>query len=177
MRPPGALRKAGQVGEEWVVEQAAGEQDRNDAVAVWQAANTARGMAPSWDRTARVKEKLSAPDALIAVARSGGEVVAMALGETGRAEDGEGPVEPGFGHISMVFVHPALWGRGIGGQLLDWLHREMFELGWYLISLWTRDINERALRLYESRDYVPTGRSQQLPDGSRTVQLERRQSR
>jgi ribosomal protein S18 acetylase RimI-like enzyme len=164
---------------EWVVEQASGEDDVNGAVMVWQAANAARGMTPSWDRADRVREKLTAPDALIAVARSRseGEVIGMALGETGRADDGEGPIEPGFGHISMLFVHPDRWGSGIGGQLLDWIHQEMSDLGWYLISLWTRDVNERALRLYEGHEYKRTGREQQLPDGSRTVQLERHQSR
>jgi ribosomal protein S18 acetylase RimI-like enzyme len=171
------MRDAGAVAGEWVVEQASGARDVDGAVAVWQAANAARGMTPSWDRVARVREKLTAPDALIGVARSGDEVIAMTLGEMGRAEDGEGPVEPGFGHISMVFVHPDRWSHGIGGELLDWIHQEMSELGWYLISLWTRDVNERALRLYEGHGYERTGREQRLPDGSRTVQLERRQSR
>jgi hypothetical protein len=37
------------------------------------------------------------------------DVVAMALAEPGRAEHGAGAVIPGYGHVSMVFVHPDLW--------------------------------------------------------------------
>ncbi|MDG6104549.1 GNAT family N-acetyltransferase [Dactylosporangium aurantiacum] len=38
------------------------------AVEVWQAANTARGLPPSPDRLARIREKLTAPDATVLVA-------------------------------------------------------------------------------------------------------------
>jgi hypothetical protein len=34
------------------------------------------------------------------------DVVAMALAEPGRAEHGAGEVFSGYGHVSMVFVHP-----------------------------------------------------------------------
>jgi GNAT superfamily N-acetyltransferase len=41
-------------------------------------------------------------------------VLAMALAEPGRTQDGAGAVVPGYGHVSMVFVHPDMWGRGLG---------------------------------------------------------------
>jgi hypothetical protein len=39
------------------------------------------------------------------------DVLAMALAEPGRAQDGAGAVIPGYGHVSMVFVHPDIRGR------------------------------------------------------------------
>ena len=54
----------------------------------------------------------------------------MALAEHGRAEHGAGAVIPGYGHVSMVFVHPDLWGRGLGRQLLKGLHERASERGW-----------------------------------------------
>jgi GNAT superfamily N-acetyltransferase len=80
------------------------------------------------------------------------EVVAMALAEHGRAEHGAGAVIPGYGHVSMVFVHPDLWGRGLGRQLLKGLHERASERGWSRTTLWTRASNARARRMYEGQD-------------------------
>ena len=75
-------------------------QDADDAVAVWRAAQGARGRRPNGARVARVLDKLSAPGALLVVAEledadAVAQVVGFALGEPGRV--GTGAVA-GHGH-------------------------------------------------------------------------------
>jgi hypothetical protein len=53
-----------------------------------------------------VTANLRAADALVVVAVEAGDCVGTALAEPARADDGAGPVRPGCGHLSMVFVHP-----------------------------------------------------------------------
>jgi ribosomal protein S18 acetylase RimI-like enzyme len=83
-------------------------------------------------------------------------VVAMALSEPYRERHGAGTVRPRAGHVSMVFVDPERWGRGVGSRLLDALHREMRARDWRTSSLWTRSNNVRARRLYEGCGYSLT---------------------
>ncbi|MFC4996641.1 GNAT family N-acetyltransferase [Dactylosporangium cerinum] len=95
-------------------------------------------------------------------------VVGMALVEQGRADDGAGEPVPGYGHVSMVFVHPSHWSNGYGQQLL----RAVAALGWTRTTLWTRQSNSRAQRLYAAAGYTPTGRVAHLHDGDAIIQLE-----
>ncbi len=143
------------------------------AVEVWRAANTARGLPPTVQRVQRVVEKLQAVDASVVVGRTGLRVTAVALAEPGRADDGSGEVVPGCGHGSMVFVHPDLWGQGLGSTLMAGLHANTDRLGWVRTSLWTRESNERAQRLYLNCGYRPTGRAAALRAGDPIVHLER----
>src|SRR5262245_16811196 len=129
----------------------AAPQDLEAALDVWQAANEARGRAPSPARVERVREKLRAPDAVVVIALDGADAVGMGLAEPGRADDGAGAPVDGYGHVSMVFVHPGRWGRGHGGLVLASLHE-----GWARTTLWTRTDNARARRLYEKAGYRPT---------------------
>lgn len=78
----------------------------DSALSVWREANVARGAPHGRERTARVRAKLSASDALAFVALRPG-IVGMALAEPGRFDDGAGEPDPSLLHISMVFVHPA----------------------------------------------------------------------
>lgn len=71
----------------------------------------------------------------------------MALAEPGRTQDGAGTIIPGYGHVSIVFVHPDMWGRGLGRQLLQGLHERATDRGWERTTLWTRASNVRAGRL------------------------------
>lgn len=132
------------------------------ALSVWRAARTAAGIPPSPARIDRVQEKLLDDAACLLVGRDGTSVIAMALLEPQRDKHGAGAVRPCAGHISMVFVDPERWGRGVGGQLLDALHQEMRARGWTTSSLWTRSNNDRARRLYEGRNYQWTGDVQHL---------------
>ena len=92
----------------------------------------------------------------------------MALVEPGRADDGAGEPVPGYGHVSMVFVHPSHWSNGYGQHLLRAVHA----LGWTRTTLWTRQSNSRAQRLYAAAGYIPTGRAAHLSDGDAIIQLE-----
>jgi ribosomal protein S18 acetylase RimI-like enzyme len=92
-------------------------QELEAAVSVWRAANVARGAPHGAERTARIRAKLSASDALAFVALRP-EIVGMALAEPGRADDGEGGLDPTLLHISMVFVDPAAQGTGVGSSLV-----------------------------------------------------------
>ena len=147
-------------------------EQRPGALSVWRAANEARGVLPLPSRVARVREKLTDSSACLLVGCDTAGVIAMALAEPGREHDGTGAIRPGAGHISMVFVAPAWWGLGIGGELLDALHREMRERDWRVASLWTRSSNEWARRLYEGRGYRVTGEVKQLPGGEEILQYE-----
>jgi ribosomal protein S18 acetylase RimI-like enzyme len=127
-----------------------------DALRVWRTARTALGNPPSKARIDRVRSKLADTAASLLVGHDGELVVAMALAEPYREGLGSGAVRPQTGHVSMVFVDPERWGRGVGSQLLDALHLEMRARDWKTSSLWTRSDNTRARRLYEGRGYILT---------------------
>ncbi|MFG2036903.1 GNAT family N-acetyltransferase [Dactylosporangium sp. NPDC048998] len=141
--------------------------DLEAALDVWRAANEARGRAPSPARVERVRTKLAAADAVVVIGTDGDEAVAMGLAEPGRADDGAGAPVAGYGHVSMVFVHPGRWGRGHGALIVAALHE-----GWARTTLWTRTDNARARRLYEKAGYRPTGRTSTLAEGDGIMQLE-----
>ena len=128
---------------------------------------------------ARIWEKLADPGACLVIGRSDAsrDVLAMALAEPGRAQDGAGAVIPGYGHVSMVFVHPDMWGQGVGRQLLQGLHERASERGWSRTTLWTRASNARARRLYQSQGYQASGHMTTLGDGGPILQLERQARR
>jgi GNAT superfamily N-acetyltransferase len=151
-------------------------EDHPGAVQVWRAANIARLRPPSAARVARIWEKLTDPSACLVIGRDDtrGEVLAMALAEPGRAEDGQGAVLPGAGHVAMVFVHPDFWGRGVGGQLLQGLHERASERGWNRLTLWTRESNVRARRLYEGQGYRASGHETSLEAGDLILEFARR---
>src|SRR5919107_1078990 len=91
--------------------------DVEPAVAVWLVANSARrkGLTPGAEQAARARGHVSNPEAFMLVAEEAGDVVGMALGTHGLADDGTGPPVEGLGHVSMVFGAPDYWDRGIGG--------------------------------------------------------------
>jgi ribosomal protein S18 acetylase RimI-like enzyme len=128
---------------------------RADALRVWRAARAATGVPASAARVGRVEEKLL-DDAAYLLVGCEGPVIAMALAEPYREQHGTGPVRPDAGHVSMVFVDPEHWGRGVGGRLLDALHEGMRARGWRTSSVWTRSNNDRARRLYAGRNYQRT---------------------
>lgn len=151
------------------------ERELAAVIGVWLAASHARGLPPTPERIERVRVKITAPDACLLVARRT-SILAMALAEPGREEHGHGPVIDGHGHISMFFVHPSVWGRGVGGQLLDGLHRAFSRRAWTHATLWTRATNAPAQALYESRGYRRTGQTRRLSDGDRIIQYARTRS-
>jgi ribosomal protein S18 acetylase RimI-like enzyme len=128
------------------------------AVGVWRAANVARGAPHGAERTARIRAKLSASDALAFVAL-GPEIVGMALAEPGHLADGEGALDPKLLHISMVFVHPAVQGTGVGSSLVLHVLDAGRSLGYQRVGVWTYRDNTPARRLYESVGMATTGKT------------------
>ncbi|MCW2987863.1 MAG: GCN5-related N-acetyltransferase [Solirubrobacterales bacterium] len=84
------------------VESVRTEVELDAAVGVWRQANIARGAPHGPERTACIRAKLSASDALPFVALRP-EIVGMALAEPGRFDGGAGELDPSLLHISMVF--------------------------------------------------------------------------
>ena len=150
--------------------------DTKDVVAVWRAANTTRrnGQPPTPKHEERVRSFVEKPDAFLIVADAGGEVVGVALGMQGRADDGAGLPIPGLCHVSMIFVAPERWGEGIGGQLVDAVLTGARSRGYSRIQLWTQSGNPRAQSLYEGRGFRLSGREKHDEDlGEHIVHYER----
>jgi GNAT superfamily N-acetyltransferase len=131
------------------------------AISVWREANIARDAPHGPERTARIREKLSASDALAFVALRS-EIVGMALAEPGRLQDGDGELDPTLLHISMVFVHPAAQGTGVGSSLVLHVLDVARSLGYRRAGVWTYSDNTAARRLYESVGLAPTGKSARM---------------
>lgn len=107
------------------------------------------------------------------VADDAGEVVGMAVGMQGLADDGAGPPVDGLCHISMVFVAPDRWGEGIGRQLIAATLDEARRRGFDRTQLWTHADNGRAQRLYEGHGLRRSGREKDDDLGERIVHYER----
>lgn len=141
------------------------EQDVERGVRIWVAAHERRrGSKPAAAHEARVKARFGRTDAFWVVAQRGDSMAGMALAMPALADDGAGPPLPGRCHVSAVMVNPAYWGQGIGGRIIDTLLEEATRHGYLAAQLWTQVGNDRALRLYERRGFVPTGRTDLLDD-------------
>ena len=131
------------------------------AVSVWREANIARGAPHGPERTARIRAKLSASDALPFVALRPG-VVGMALAEPGRLDDGAGEPDPSLLHISMVFVRPAAQRTGVGLPLLLHILDVARSMGCQRVGVWTAQENSPARKLYERAGMTLTGKTAPL---------------
>jgi len=128
------------------------------AVSVWREANIARGAPHGPERTARIRAKVSASEALPFVALRLG-IVGMALAEPGRFDDGAGELDPSLLHISMVFVRPAVQRTGVGLPLVLRVFDVARSLGYQRVDVWTAGENTPARRLYERAGMTLTGKS------------------
>jgi ribosomal protein S18 acetylase RimI-like enzyme len=137
----------------------------DSAVSVWREANVARGAPHGQKRTARVRAKLSASDALAFVALRPG-IVGMALAEPGRFDDGAGEPDPSLLHISMVFVHPATQRSGVGLPLILHVLDVAGSHGYRRAAVWTAEDNTPARGLYERAGMTLTGRSAPFRGGT-----------
>ena len=142
----------------------------DEALAVWYAARVAEDKEPDPHRVERVREKLADINAHLVVVERAGQVVGMALAEPFRKHDGRGRLVPGHGHVSMVFVHPEHQRRGVGNELMRQL---IAEVPWPGLSLWTRETNEAAQRLYAAVGFTPTSEVGRTPHGDPIRRWER----
>ena len=139
-------------------------------VAVWRAANDARlGRPLAASHEVRVRSYEDADGFFFVVAEDDGEVVGGVIGMQARADDGTGPPEPGLCHVSMVFVAPDRWGRGIGARLLEVLMVEARARGYVRVQLWTDADNDRAQAVFERVGLRRTGREKVDDAGTPTV--------
>jgi ribosomal protein S18 acetylase RimI-like enzyme len=142
-----------------------GPADTAGALAAWAVAMEARrGQPVEPEQLERARGHLGKPDAFLVVADDAGRIVGMAVGLQALADDGAGPPVPGHCHISAVFVEPGRWGAGIGGRLVDAVLAAAAARGYRTAQLWTQADNERALRLYASRGFTRSGRSETQDD-------------
>jgi GNAT superfamily N-acetyltransferase len=132
--------------------------DAAAALDVFVAAETARRGRPVDDDEERVADRLRGGTGWLMVARDDERLVGMAVGYDTRAEDGAGELIPGSCHLSMVFVTPDVWGRGVGGQIVDAVLTEARRRGYDHMQLWTHEDNLRGQRLYASRGFTRSGR-------------------
>ncbi len=135
-----------------------GPHEINAAVSVWRQANIARGAPHGPERTARIRAKLSAPDALPFVALRPG-IVGMALAEPGRFDNGAGEPDPALLHISMVFVLPAAQRTGVGLPLILHILDVARSMSYRRVDIWTARENGPARRLYERAGMALTGKT------------------
>lgn len=144
------------------------DEQRAAAARIWAAARSAGGRAPSPGRRERVAEKLISSDVAL-LATYGLKHAGMIVAEPYLAD---GRIDPTCGHIVMVFVDPAYWGSGIGGSLIRALQAPPEGRAWTRLSVWTRNDNRRALRLYDSCGFVDTGERTSLHEGDQISRLE-----
>lgn len=149
--------------------------DVDPAVAVWRAASEARreGLAVAAGREEQIRRALRKPGAFLLVAEDGGDIVGMAVGMQGLADDGTGPSVPGLCFVSLVYVAPERWGEGIGGSIVDALAAAAGSRGYVKAQLWTHADNARARRLYEGSGFRRSGLERDDDRGERIVQYER----
>ncbi len=97
---------------------------------------------------AMFREEMNGAFSVYRVAESDGKAVAY-MGMWILADEG---------HITNVAVGAAYRKQGIGGALIDDFIKLAQEKGLCLMTLEVRESNEKAIRLYASRGFVPVGR-------------------
>jgi GNAT superfamily N-acetyltransferase len=135
--------------------------ERDEAMAIWEAANAARWRPAGELRAGRVRARIHAAD-LVLMASYGQHPAGMLLAEP--FLDGLRPdavPDPAAAHVAMVSVEPARWGCGIGTALL----RDLQAREWSRLSAWFRDDNRRARRLFAGVGFADTGHRAHLQDG------------
>jgi ribosomal protein S18 acetylase RimI-like enzyme len=148
------------------------DDQRSAATHIWAVARRAAGRTPSPDRIERVAEQLVSSEVAL-LAAYGAKPAGMVVAEPYRDPDG---IDPTCGHIAMLFVDPAYWGCGIGGTLVRALQAPPAGWDWVRLSVWTRNDNRRALRLYGSRGFIDTGERASLHEGEQISRLEWRRT-
>lgn len=76
----------------------------------------------------------------------------------------------------MVFVRPGSWRRGVGSSLLNAPEPVARVRRWQCLSLWTRESNLPAQRLYETAGFARAGEMKALSGNDLIGRWERRLS-
>jgi ribosomal protein S18 acetylase RimI-like enzyme len=109
------------------------------------------GQTTSW---ARLLRGGGTPGSRTLVLSLGESVVGFSsAGPTRDDEDGPAAV----GEIYTIYLVPAAWGRGLGGELLDAVQGELARRGFREATIWVLEGNTRARRFYELAGFEPDG--------------------
>lgn len=149
--------------------------DFEAAVSVWRESDTARrgGVETPPNHEKSTRKHIENPDSFLFIVEDGNQIVGVACGMPGLADDGAGPPIDGLCHIGAVFVAPERWGEGIGAMLVDATLEEARSGGYGKAQLWTHKENVRARRLYEKHGFGRSGREKDDDFGERIVHYER----
>jgi RimJ/RimL family protein N-acetyltransferase len=81
---------------------------------------------------------------------------------------------PGDGEIYGFYAHPAVWGTGVAGALLDGALDTLIDAGYRRVRLWTLAGANRARRFYRRAGFEETGatRERDFGDGRPVLELE-----
>lgn len=71
---------------------------------------------------------------------------------------GPDPDDPALGHLSRLYVDPAMWGAGIGTALHEAAMADLTSGSFPAATLWVLEGNLRARRWYERLGWTQTGR-------------------
>ena len=114
----------------------------------------------------RIAALCKSPSACVLVARDGARLLGYALVLTRRGSR--------VARLYSIAVAPQHGSRGIGRRLLASAEKAAVERGAHRLRLEVRADNRAAIRLYESLDYRPIGRSEDYyADGATALRYER----
>ena len=74
-------------------------------------------------------------------------------GVTGFCFVGMSSSDPGWGELYAIYVHPDVWGRGHGYELLAAAEERLVALGFSRVLLWVLEPNSQARHFYERQDW------------------------
>ena len=83
------------------------------------------------------------------------------------------PVSAVMAEIASLYLHPFVWRRGIGRQLLEQVVVDMRLAGLLRVGLWVMSGNIRAERFYLSQDFQYDGQTRQRHIASRGGYVQR----
>ncbi|MCK9877337.1 GNAT family N-acetyltransferase [Frankia sp. Ag45/Mut15] len=106
---------------------------------------------PRWTATVRQAEW---PARGVLVADDAGEVVGFASLYPSVDLDQD---PTGVGEVGSFYVLPAVWGRGVGGQLMAAALGTFGAAGFTSATLWVLETNTRAIGFYAHRGWEPDG--------------------
>ena len=100
--------------------------------------------------------RIADPESHVLVARAEGE-------PTGFAAWRASTRAPGQGDLHSLFIDPSAWGYGFGRALLRSATAEIAASGFAGAELWVPEANLRAIALYESEGWRPSGERRSHP--------------
>ncbi|MCC6551942.1 MAG: GNAT family N-acetyltransferase [Polyangiaceae bacterium] len=106
---------------------------------------TVAGQTASWTRLLRGG---GAPGSRTWLLTLAGEVVGFSSVGPTRDDDDDGEIAA-VGEVYTLYLAPASWGRGLGGELLDAAQADLARRGFRAVTIWVLAGNTRARRFYE----------------------------